>query len=68
MFKACLGPDDIAIEVGANIGALTVPLSRLCKQVYTFEPQSQNYDLLVRNLRDNPVRTSSVDAAMAGLT
>lgn len=46
---------DVAIEVGANIGALTIPLSRRCKQVFAFEPQPQSYELLRLNLENNGI-------------
>lgn len=55
VYDVVLTPSDIAVEVGANIGALTVPLARRCKKVYAFEPQPQNYPLLIKNLNDNGV-------------
>lgn len=56
MYDAFLKPTDVAIEVGANIGALTVPLSRRCKRVFAFEPQPQNYELLKQNLAVNEIQ------------
>jgi len=50
IFQKCLKPDSVAVEVGANIGALTVPMSRLCKKVFAFEPQPENFGLLRQNL------------------
>lgn len=55
VYDSLLRPTDIAVEVGANIGALTVPLARRCKQVFAFEPQPQTYDLLCKNLIDNDI-------------
>jgi len=55
MYDAFLKPTDIAIEVGANIGALTIPLSRRCKKVFAFEPQPQSFELLTRNLLGNGI-------------
>jgi FkbM family methyltransferase len=48
-------PDDICIDCGANIGVLTLLLSRLCPQgrVYAFEPSERNRAYLVRNLAAN---------------
>ena len=60
MYDAFLKPTDVAIEVGANIGALTIPLARRCKKVFTYEPQPESYDLLCRNLFCNGV--TNVDA------
>lgn len=56
MYDAFLKPTDVVIEVGANIGALTVPLSRRCKRVFAFEPQPQNYELLKQNLAANKIQ------------
>lgn len=53
VFKKCLLPTDLAIEVGANIGALTVPMSRCCEQLMVFEPVPENYQLLMQNLIQN---------------
>jgi FkbM family methyltransferase len=53
VYRMVLKPDDLAIEVGANIGALTVPLARYCEQVLAFEPFPENYNLLVANLVQN---------------
>lgn len=50
-----LTPDMILIEVGANIGALTVPLSRMCKQVIAIEPQFHCYLNLCGNLALNSI-------------
>ena len=55
MFKKLLRPDDVCIEVGANIGALTIPMARLCKRVLAFEPQPDNYRLLCKNLDENEI-------------
>jgi len=53
VFDKVLSGDDIAIEVGSNIGALTVPMARRCRKVYAFEPQPDNFSMLLRNLKDN---------------
>lgn len=59
MYDVFLKPTDVVIEVGANIGALTVPLSRRCKEVFAFEPQPQNYELLCTNLSTNGIHNVS---------
>jgi FkbM family methyltransferase len=43
-------PRKIALDVGANIGALTIPLSYLNKQVLAFEPIPFTNDLLKANV------------------
>lgn len=60
LYDAFLKPSDVVIEVGANIGALTIPLARRCKKVFSFEPQPQTYDLLCSNLNVNGIK--NVDA------
>jgi FkbM family methyltransferase len=66
VFQKVLKPDHIAIEVGSNIGTLTVPMAKLCKKVYAFEPQPENYKLLLRNIKDNDLddKVCSVLAAL----
>lgn len=56
MFQKLLTEDDTCIEVGANIGALTVPMAKVCKKVYAIEPQTQNYDLLKFNVERNELQ------------
>lgn len=60
MYDAFLKPTDVAIEVGANIGALTVPLAQRCKRVFAFEPQPESFTLLTMNLSHNAI--SNADA------
>lgn len=55
LYKALIKSNDTVIEVGANIGALTVPISRICRRVLAFEPQPENYRLLVKNLEANNI-------------
>lgn len=52
-FQKILQKNDIALDVGANIGAFTVPMSRLCKTVYAFEPHPDTCALLRENLEVN---------------
>lgn len=55
VYRELLRPTDITVEVGANVGALSVPLSRYCLKVYAFEPHPDNFQLLTTNLRANKV-------------
>jgi len=59
VFEKVLKPNDVAVEVGSNIGALTVPMAKMCKMVYAFEPQSDNYNLLMTNIRSNGLSNST---------
>lgn len=56
LFGQLLRPGDVAIDVGANIGALTVGMARLVAPggaILAFEPQRVIFDILRDNLRLN---------------
>src|SRR5262245_40497829 len=56
LFRQLLRPGDIGVDVGANIGALTVPMARLVQPggaMVAFEPQRAIFDILCTNLRLN---------------
>jgi FkbM family methyltransferase len=44
---------DIIIDIGANIGAFSVLLSKRAGRIYAYEPMPDNYDLLVENMKIN---------------
>jgi FkbM family methyltransferase len=53
-FKACLPPDGLMLDIGANVGLITIPLGRHLRQggrLISFEPVPSN----ARALRDNVV-------------
>lgn len=50
------GRDQLAVEVGAHLGLLTVPLGRRFKRVLAFEPNGFNYRLLTANMALNGLR------------
>jgi FkbM family methyltransferase len=52
LFTALVRPGDVVVEVGANMGAHTVPLAQLAGPsgaVYAFEPQRLPFQLLCAN-------------------
>jgi FkbM family methyltransferase len=56
VFRAFLRPGDIALDVGANIGALTIPMAQLVGpsgSVYAFEPQRIVFQILCGNVALN---------------
>ena len=56
VFRNVLRPGDIAIDVGANIGAFTVPMAQLVGNdghVYAFEASEPNLELLCQNVDQN---------------
>jgi FkbM family methyltransferase len=62
-----LTPDSTVIDVGANIGAMTVPLARMVPQgkVLAFEPQRIVSQILSANIQLNGL--SNVDVRRAGV-
>lgn len=50
VFQKYINKDDCVIEVGANVGAHTITLSKLAKKVYSFEPQKFIFLQLCGNL------------------
>jgi FkbM family methyltransferase len=56
VFKKCLRPGFIALELGANIGSLTVPMAQLVGptgKVIAFEPGFDTLKLLRKNVEQN---------------
>ena len=56
VFRKVLRPGDTAIDVGANIGAFTIPMAKLVGgdgHVIAFEPSPANLDLLEQNVEQN---------------
>jgi FkbM family methyltransferase len=56
----------VVIDVGANIGALTVPLAKVIDKVYAFEPQPAIYDLLCANIMQNNLTNVIAKKAAVG--
>ena len=56
-FKKVLRKDSVVIDVGANIGAHTLPLAKMvgaCGMVFAFEPTIFAFEKLRRNIELNP--------------
>jgi FkbM family methyltransferase len=62
-----IGPDDVVIDVGGNIGAFAVWVGRKASRgrVITVEPASENFAILEQNIRRN--RLTNVTAVKAAL-
>ena len=59
--------NDIVLDVGANIGAYSTRVSKLVKEVYSFEPLKENYDLAQKNLdRNNVTNVKLYNNALIG--
>jgi len=48
--EAALPPDGTFIDLGAHIGAMTIPIAQVCKKVYAIEPQEEVREVLLDNL------------------
>lgn len=48
-------PLNICIQAGANVGVFPITLSNYYREVYTFEPQEDNYLCLVKNISEHIV-------------
>ena len=54
LYRRIVKSGDIVVEVGANIGAHTLPLAQLVGEggsIIAFEPDHENFDLLTQNMR-----------------
>jgi len=56
-FRCCISPDAMALDIGANIGLVTVPLGRALRaqsgRLFSFEPVSANAERLAANVHLN---------------
>jgi len=66
MFDALVQPEHIVIEVGANIGAHTVPLAKKAAGVIAFEPQRLVFQTLCANIALNDLRNVRTVYAAVG--
>ena len=55
LYKSLLTPEDTAIDAGAYIGTHSLPMSKLCKQVYSFEPNPEVFNKLKENVELNNI-------------
>jgi len=63
---AKLGPGDVAIDCGANVGKFTVPMAKTGATVYAFEPNPDAYAELVKATASFPNVRALQAAATTG--
>lgn len=51
--KYYINKGDVVLDIGANIGYYTIMFSKLAGMVYAFEPNKENYDILMENIKLN---------------
>lgn len=69
LIKSLLRPGDVVIDIGANLGVVTLPAARWVGDeglVIAFEPQRAVYDLLCNSVTEN--RLQNVKAYMVALS
>jgi FkbM family methyltransferase len=61
-------PHDVCLDIGANIGTLTMVLADLAQEgvVHSFEPSSINSSFLKKNIRQNSLKNAHVHAIGLG--
>lgn len=55
-FNKFIKPDDVCLDIGANVGALTLAMAKIVGNkgsVYSFEPGPRNFDRLSYNIKLN---------------
>ncbi|MCP4623714.1 MAG: ribosomal RNA small subunit methyltransferase A [bacterium] len=60
--RACLSPQDVVLEIGAGLGALTIPLSEKVAKIYAVEKDKQLVDLLKTELLTSQITNCEIIA------
>jgi FkbM family methyltransferase len=66
--KALIRPDDVLYVVGTHIGALLIPLSKVCRQIVGYEANPDTFEYLRLNTHLNDVRNVKLYNMAAGDT
>jgi FkbM family methyltransferase len=64
-----VAPDDVVVDIGANIGTFSVYAAKVCgaSRVISFEPFPDNYEMLRKNAEQNHLHMiTCVNQAVAG--
>lgn len=67
LLQRVVAPDFICLDIGANLGTISLALSYLAKKgkVYAFEPSTVNYNFLMRNIGENGIK--NIEAIKLGV-
>jgi len=61
-----LSPDEVFVDVGANIGGYSIRTARMAKKVYAFEPELRNFSFLKENVRLNNLHNIDIRNVAVG--
>lgn len=50
----------VCVDVGANIGAITLPMAQKSKKIISFEPIKEIYELLKMSIQENKIENCSI--------
>ena len=50
IYQQFVNKESVVLDIGSNLGSHTIPLSLLCKEVYSFEAQKKIYQLLSKTI------------------
>ena len=70
LYESIVRAGDIVLDIGANIGAHTLPFAKLVGsngRVYAFEPTQYAFEKLGRNVKGNPAVSSRIELVHAML-
>ena len=56
--KSNVKKNDIAVDIGANVGYYTLLMAKNEANVFSYEPEPQNFELLKKNVRLNDLSTN----------
>jgi FkbM family methyltransferase len=51
LFRSLVGADDVVLDIGANIGCMSILFGDMARQVFSFEPSPSTFVFLDRNIR-----------------
>ena len=66
VFKRFTDKDSVFVDVGANLGAFTIPMAQHCKEVFAFEPYPYNFHLLCGNIALNDLKNVKAEQYACG--
>lgn len=61
--EACLRPNSVLFDIGANAGFWEVMLASKCRHIHAFEPSPVNFARLSRNVAQNKIKNVTTVAA-----